>query len=118
MGPFAGTTMALLAGIVHSFKGSTVDIPGLAMIGSILEGRFLELRRSCAAESDVAHAGADHVGPSGGRPVTQAVGGGAQERATLDDLAWDPDPRLGGVEAFLTEPSVGIAGLAGPVTRS
>jgi hypothetical protein len=35
-------------------------------------------RKSCAAESDVAHTGVDHMRPSGGWPVSQAVGVGAR----------------------------------------
>src|ERR1700744_3830200 len=54
-----------------------------------------------AAKADVAHAGVDHLGPPGGGPVAKAVAVRAQVRAALDDLARDPELRLGRVVAVL-----------------
>ena len=51
------------------------------------------------AEADVAHAGVDHLGASGRGSIALTVVVGAEERATLDDLARDAELRLLGVEA-------------------
>src|SRR5262249_14707659 len=61
----------------------------------------LLLTSTYASEALVAGAGVHHLRSSGGRPVAQAVGVGAQVRTALDDLAGDRELGLGGVEARL-----------------
>jgi hypothetical protein len=46
-----------------------------------------------AEEADVAHAGVDHLRTPRRRPIAHAVAVGAEERASLDDLARDTELR-------------------------
>jgi hypothetical protein len=63
-----------------------------------------------AAEADVARAGVDHLGPTCGRPVTQAVGVRAQVRAALDHPTADPELRLRRVVALVLVAARGFTG--------
>src|ERR1700712_1366990 len=70
-----------------------------------------------AAEADVAHAGVDHLRPPRGGAIAQAIAVRAQERAALDDFAWDLELRLRRVVAAGFAARVTLAGAGEPVAR-
>src|SRR5439155_18142564 len=60
------------------------------------------------AKADMAGRGVDRLGMAGGRPVAPAVIRRTEMRATLQDLARDPDLRLAGVVAHLLTPAARV----------
>src|SRR5690606_23652572 len=65
-------------------------------------GRARSGRTDDAAESEVAHAGVDHLGLARGRSIPEAIGPRAEMRTALDHLAGNRELRLSRIVAALT----------------